>query len=119
MSTLITVQTSLPSRAAWAALRYADKWLADRLEPEEGQFFVTATGSELAQDEDLRQRFAGLIALAPGLCASLADRLGGAPLGRFDVLQLLILHDHLAAEITLDPGDDARQASRILAGMTG
>ncbi|MGP3698568.1 ABC transporter related protein [Rhodobacter sp. NSM] len=116
MSSLITVSIALPSRTAWAALRYADRWLGDRIEPEEGQFFVTATAAELAADGELRSHFAQLVATAPGLCLRLEEELRRRPLQPFDVLQLLFLHDGEATVDRQDAAEDARRADALLAG---
>ncbi|WP_041670535.1 hypothetical protein [Cereibacter sphaeroides] len=116
MSRMITIRIALPTRTAWAALRLADRCLADRIEPEENQFFVTATGMELASDPSLRGHFADLIAAAPGLCDLVAGELGERSLQDFDVLQLVILHDAAASLRPSDPEADIRRANRLLAG---
>lgn len=116
MSRMITIRIALPSRTAWAALRLADRCLADRIEPEENQFFVTATGMELAGDATLRGHFAQLIAASPGLCDLVADELREQSLQDFDVLQLVILHDAAASLRPSDPEADSLRANQLLAG---
>lgn len=116
MSSLITVEIQLPSRVIWTALKYADRWLSDRIEPDETSFFVTATGSELMRDQQLCDHFVHLVGTTPGLCARLRERLDGQRLGDFDVLQLVFLHDQDAPVDASDPADAARSARALLTG---